>query len=256
MTIEMKLGDCCELMRLLPSGSFDACITDPPYGDTSLEWDSQVQGWLDEVARVLKPNAGFWIFGSMRFLAPMFAQLAALGFKYSQDIVWEKQNGTGFHNDRFRRVHEHAVMFYRGALADVYHDTQYTNDATAKTVRRKTRPTHTGHIDVGHYVSEDGGPRMMRSVLYQPNEHGQALHPTQKPVELLLPLVRYSVPPNGVVLDPFMGSGSIGMAARIAERGYLGIELDHRHFATAQRRMAGPLETVASSQSDLFMEVE
>jgi len=249
---ELHLGDCRDTLRSLMAGSIDACITDPPYGDTSLDWDSKVDGWLEEVARVLRPSASIWIFGSLRFLAPLFEQMDALGFKYSQDIVWEKQNGTGFHNDRFRRVHEHAVMFYRGAWADVYHDTQYTNDATAKTVRRKTRPAHTGHIESGHYVSADGGPKLMRSVIYQPNEHGQALHPTQKPVELCLPLVRYSCPPGGVVLDPFMGSASIGMAARIAGRGYIGMDDDAGHFATADRRMRGPLETVAESQFGLF----
>jgi site-specific DNA-methyltransferase (adenine-specific) len=250
----LHLGDCRQTLRAMVDASVDVCITDPPYGDTSLEWDSIIDRWLDEVARVLKPNASIWIFGSMRFLAPLFGQLAALGFKYSQDVVWEKQNGTGFHADRFRRVHEHAVMFYRGAWADVHHDTQYTNDATAKTVRRKTRPTHTGHIEAGHYVSEDGGPRMMRSVLYVPNEHGKAVHPTQKPLELCLPLVRYSCPPGGAILDPFMGSASIGMAARIAGRGYIGMEQDPEHFANAARRMAGPLETVSESQQSLFEE--
>ena len=79
-----------------------------------------------------------WVFGSMRFLAPLFGEFASRGFKYSQDVVWEKQNGTGFHNDRFRRVHEHVVMFYRGAWGDVYHETQYTMDATARTTRRKS----------------------------------------------------------------------------------------------------------------------
>lgn len=251
--ISLHLGDCRDVFRSLPAGSIDACITDPPYGDTSLDWDSKVDGWLEEVARVLKPSASIWIFGSLRFLAPLFEQMDALGFKYSQDIVWEKQNGTGFHNDRFRRVHEHAVMFYRGAWADVYHDTQYTNDATAKTVRRKTRPAHTGHIERGYYVSEDGGPKLMRSVIYQPNEHGQALHPTQKPVELCLPLVRYSCPPGGVVLDPFMGSASIGMAARIAGCGYIGMDDDPRHFETAEKRMVGPLETVGEAQAQLFI---
>jgi site-specific DNA-methyltransferase (adenine-specific) len=249
MTFHLHLGDCRDILRMLPDASADACITDPPYGDTSLEWDSTVDGWLEEVARALKPNASIWIFGSMRFLAPLFDQLAALDFKYSQDIVWEKQNGTGFHADRFRRVHEHAVLFYRGAWADVHHKTQYTNDATAKTVRRKTRPTHTGHIDAGHYVSEDGGPRMMRSVIYQPNEHGQAIHPTQKPVELCLPLVRYSCPPEGVVLDPFMGSASIGIAAQIAKRGYIGIESDQRHFDGATKRMSSPLPQIDAQMS-------
>jgi site-specific DNA-methyltransferase (adenine-specific) len=253
-SLHLYHDDCREVLRTLAAGSVDACITDPPYGDTSLEWDGCVDGWLAEVARVLKPNASLWIFGSMRFLAPLFAELAALGFKYSQDIVWEKQNGTGFHNDRFRRVHEHAVMFYRGAWADVYHAAQHTNDATAKTVRRKTRPAHTGHIERGHYVSEDGGPKLMRSVLYVPNEHGKAIHPTQKPVELCLPLVRYSVPPGGVLLDPFMGSASIGMAARIAARGYIGIENKLAYFEKASQRMGGPLETVSESQSSLFQE--
>lgn len=252
---QVLFGDCRDLMSPIADGSVDAAIADPPYGDTSLDWDTQVDGWLDEVARVLKPAASIWIFGSMRFLAPLFAQMAALDFKYSQDVVWEKQNGTGFHADRFRRVHEHAVLFYRGAWAEVYHDTQYTMDATAKTaktVRRKTRPPHAGGIQNVQYTSEDGGPRMMRSVIYMPNEHGDAVHPTQKPVDLIIPLIRYSVPPGGIVLDPFMGSASVGMAARIEGRGYIGMENNQRHFTTAQRRMAGPLETVAHSQQSMF----
>jgi site-specific DNA-methyltransferase (adenine-specific) len=178
-------GDCREVMAAWPAGVADACITDPPYGDTSLEWDRQVDGWIPAVARVLKPAASLWVFGSMRFLAPLFAQMEAAGFRYSQDIVWEKQNGTGFHADRFRRVHEHAVMFYRGA------------GATCTTIRRSRwtpRPRPCGakparHIPAtsraGHYVSEDGGPRLMRSVIAVKNEHGTAVHPTQKPLGIL-----------------------------------------------------------------------
>ena len=235
---ELHLGDCRDVLAQLPADSVDVVLADPPYGDTSLEWDSIVPGWLPAAARVLKPAGSLWIFGSMRFLAPLFAEAEALGFKYSQDIVWEKQNGTGFHADRFRRVHEHAVMFYRGAWADVYQDTQYTADATARTVRRKQRPAHTGNIDAGHYVSEDGGPLMMRSVIYARNEHGRAIHPTQKPVELLRPLVRYSCPPGGVVLDPFSGSASAGEAAMLEGRRFIGIEKKPNHFADGSSRLA------------------
>lgn len=231
----LYLGDCREILPLI-SGA-DACITDPPYGDTSLEWDRIVDGWVWNIAGSLKPSAAVWIFGSMRFIVPLFTEFSRHLFRYSQDIVWEKQNGTGFHNDRFRRVHEHAVMFYRGSWADCYHDTQYTQDATAKTVRRKTRPTHTGQIDAGHYVSEDGGPRMMRSVIYQPNEHGRAVHPTQKPVDLIRPLIRYSVPPGGTVLDPFAGSASHGLASLDEGRRYIGIERDERYFDLACKRL-------------------
>lgn len=237
MKTDLLLGDCRSVLATLPAGIADACITDPPYGDTSLGWDVHVPDWVPAVSRVLKPAASIWVFGSMRFLAPLFAEMAAHGFKYSQDIVWEKQNGTGFHNDRFRRVHEHAVLFYRGAWGGVYHATQYTNDAQAKVARRKTRPTHTGHIERGHYISHDGGPRMQRSVIQAPNEHGRAVHPTQKPIDILRPLIRYSVPPGGLVVDPFAGSGSTCLAAREEGRQSIGIERDEGYFTIARARL-------------------
>jgi site-specific DNA-methyltransferase (adenine-specific) len=233
-------GDCREVMKDWPAAAADACITDPPYGDTSLDWDKQVDGWIRAVSRVLKPAASIWVFGSMRFLAPLFSDMENEGFRYSQDIVWEKQNGTGFHADRFRRVHEHAVMFYRGAWSDVHHATQYTQDATAKTVRRKTRPTHTGHIDTGHYVSLDGGPRLMRSVMAEDNEHGKAIHPTQKPLAIIAPLIRYSVPENGLVLDPFYGSGSTGITARALNRNFAACENDRRAMQMQDERLRQP----------------
>jgi site-specific DNA-methyltransferase (adenine-specific) len=239
MTIRILHGDCRDVLADLEAGSVDAGITDPPYGDTSLEWDQRCDGWIPAVARVLKPTASIWVFGSMRFLAPMFAEMEANGFRYAQDIVWEKQNGTGFHADRFRRVHEHAVQFYRGRWADLYREPQVTNDARAKVVRRNTRPTHTGHIEAGHYVSEDGGPRLMRSVLQVRNEHGTAEHPTQKPLHILAPLVRYSVPPGGVVLDCFVGSGSTLLAAKAEGRSAVGIDNRMECVELAQRRITG-----------------
>lgn len=241
MTVRILQGDCRQVLSGLAPGQFDACIADPPYGDTSLEWDAIVDGWIPAVARVLKPASSLWIFGSMRFFMGnrVRARLRAEGFRYSQDIVWEKQNGTGFHADRFRRVHEHAVLFYRGDWRDVYHAPQFTMDATAKTVRRKTRPTHTGHIDTGHYVSEDGGPKLMRSVLKVRNEHGRAIHPTQKPLGIIEPLVRYSVPPGGSFIVPFAGSGSDLMVANAEALDAVGVELDPEMAEKARVRLAG-----------------
>lgn len=232
------LGDCRDVLPTLPAAFADCCITDPPYGDTSLDWDVRCKGWLQHVSRALKPAASIWVFGSMRFLAPLFAEMEAAGFRYSQDIVWEKQNGTGFHNDRFRRVHEHAALFYRGRWSDVYHAPQFTMDATAKTVRRKTRPTHTGNIEAGHFVSVDGGPRLQRSVLRVRNEHGRAIHPTQKPVELVLPLLQYSCPKGGVVLDNFAGSGTTGVAALIAGCDAVLIENDQARADAMRERIS------------------
>lgn len=240
MTVNILQGDCRELLATMEAASFDCCMADPPYGDTSLAWDSVVDGWIPAVARVLKPTASLWVFGSMRFFMGnrVRARMRAAGFRYSQDIVWEKQNGTGFHNDRFRRVHEHAVLFYRGAWEDVYKAPQYTHDARAKVVRRKQRPAHTGHIDAGHYVSEDGGPRLMTSVIKVRNEHGRAIHPTQKPLELLQPLIRYSVPPGGSFIVPFCGSASDLLVAKAEGMDAIACELNPQYAETARRRVA------------------
>lgn len=237
--IRLFQGDCRDVLPAMPEGFADCCITDPCYEETSLHWDKLCENWIPAVARALKPAASIWVFGSVRALAPLFAEMAANGFVYAQDIVWEKHNGSSFHNDRFRRVHELAVMFYRGPWSAVYHDPQYSNDATKRTIRRKTRPAHHGVRGNTPYVSEDGGPRLVRSVMPIRSEHGRAVHPTQKPVELILPLLRYSCPPGGVVLDCFAGSGSTGIAARITDRHAVLIEKDPSNAAVMRTRLAG-----------------
>jgi site-specific DNA-methyltransferase (adenine-specific) len=78
---------------------------------------------------------------------------------------------------------------------------------------------------------------MMRSVLQVKNEHGRALHETQKPLGIIVPLVRYSVPPGGVVLDPFAGSGTTCLAAKMEGRHSIGIELRKDCAEIAERRI-------------------
>lgn len=224
-------GDCREILPKLPRA--DAAIADPPYAETSLEWDSNLAQWLDDL-----PTDCVWCFGSLR----MFLRMSRAGdfeeWKQAQEIVWEKHNGSIFHADRFRRVHELAVQFYRGDWADIYKSPVTTADATARTVRRKDRPRHAGAIGEGAYVSFDGGPRLMRSVIRVASCHGYAEHPTQKPLGILQPLIEYSCPPCGVVLDPFTGSGSALVAARRAGRRAIGIEIDERYCEIAAKRLS------------------
>lgn len=145
-------------------------------------------------------------------------------WQMAQEIVWEKQNGTNSHNDRFRRIHELALHFYQGEWRSLWKVPQFTNDATKKSVRRKTRPAHWNDIGKSTYVSEDGGPRMMTSVIYARNCHGYAVNETQKPEEIILPLLNYSVPPGGLVIDCFAGSGTTLAVAKKEGRRAIGIE--------------------------------
>lgn len=215
MSVRIITGDCRAVLPTFPAESFDCILTDPPYGETSLVWDRTVRGWAREALRVVKPTGSMWVFGSLRFFLDAGAEFA--GWRMSQEIVWEKHNGTGLFNDRFRRVHELAVHFYPEASkwADVFKEPQFTNDVTARTVRKKGRPAQwIGATGETVYKSQDGGPRLMRSVIQVRSEHGRAEHPTQKPVGILEPLLRYACPSGGTVLDPFGGSGSTAIAAK------------------------------------------
>lgn len=245
MSVRLIAGDCREIMP--GEGPFDMILADPPYGDTSLEWDRRVDGWLELARDSLRPTGSMWVFGSLRFFMATAEQFRTAGWRYAQDVVWEKHNGSGFHADRFRRVHEHAVQFYRADApwSGVYNEVQTTPDAVAKTVRRKKRPIHTGRIEaahyVSHYVSHDGGPRIMRSVIPMRSMHGRAIHPTEKPAALLEILIRTSCPPGGLVGDWFAGSGSCGEACQITGRRYVGCEIDPAMADKARARLQANL---------------
>lgn len=224
-------GDAMEILPLLPKA--DAIVTDPPYGETSLDWDKWPDGW-PAAAALVAPQ--MWCFGSMRMFFDKRDDLA--GWRLAQDVVWEKHNGSNAANDRFRRLHELALHFYRGDWGGLFKAPQYTNDATARAVRRKTKPQHWGGIGEHVYTSDDGGPRLMGSVIYARSCHGYAVNETQKPEAIVAPLVEYSVPPGGLVVDCFAGSGTTGAYARKTGRRAILIEKRESQCQEIVRRLA------------------
>lgn len=239
MSIGILPGDMRDVVPTLSDETFDCIIADPPYGETSLGWDRRVVGWPSVVRRVLKPTGSMWVFGSMRMFMECEAEFK--GWRLSHDVIWEKHNGTGLFNDRFRRVHEIACHFYRDDTQwqNVYKAPQFTNDATARTVRKKGRPAQwIGATGETVYRSEDGGPRLMRSVIYARSEHGRAVHPTQKPVAVVEPLLLYACPAGGRVLDPFAGSGTVGLVAQRHGRPCTLIEANLGYLPVIQERLS------------------
>lgn len=223
-------------LRELADESVDCIVTDPPYGETSLDWDKVPAGWMGECRRVLRRTGSMWVFGSLR--SHMGTSL--IGWRIAQDIVWEKHNGSNSFADRFRRVHEIALQVYRddATWKDVYKHPLFTHDARARVVRRKKRPPQWGEIGEHSYRSEDGGPRLMRSVMFYRSCHGEADHPTQKPEAVIAPLIEYSCPLGGVVLDPFIGSGTTARAALQLGRKCIGIEIDPLYAEMARNPVA------------------
>jgi site-specific DNA-methyltransferase (adenine-specific) len=232
-TVSLYLGDMRELLPELAPVA-DACVADPPYGETSLAWDRWPDGWPSLVS---SHTRSMWCFGSMRMFLDRRDEFA--GWKLSQDIVWEKHNGTGFAADRFKRVHEHALHFYRGPWGSVHHqavrEDYHGPDKHARA--RTARTPHTGEIGAYSYV--DDGKRLARSVIKHQSVRG-GIHPTEKPAAILSPLIEYAVPADGLVLDPFAGSGSTLLAARSLGRRAIGIEGDEKYCERAARRLAEP----------------
>lgn len=237
MTVRILQGDVRDKLAELDDASVHCIIVDPPYGQTDLPWDRRIGGWPELLKRVLAPEGSMWCFGSLRFFLECRHEFSA--WRVVQDIVWEKHNGSSLHADRFRRVHELIVQFVPVGRpwSTVFKSPVYTNDAVARTVRRKTKPAHWHGIGQGYYRSEDGGHRLARSVFYARSEHGRAEHPTQKPIAAILPLIEYSCPPAGLVLDPFAGSGSVGCAAQQLGRDCILIELNPDYAGMARRRI-------------------
>jgi site-specific DNA-methyltransferase (adenine-specific) len=241
-SVSLYHGDMREVLPALDVRA-DAVLTAPPYGESSPDWHRWPTGWVKALGDATN---SLWCFGSMKMFWHHHAEFD--GWKLAQDtvdefvvdtLVWEKHNGTGFAADRFRRVHELAVQLYRGRWADLHHEPQRepaTFDAKGRTRGRSVvgNRKHTGAI--GEKVYEDDGTRLTRSVIRAKSVR-RGLHPTEKPTEILEPLIRYSVPLDGLVLDPFAGSGSTLLTARSLGRRAIGIEADERYCEAAARRL-------------------
>ena len=230
-SVELYLGDCREVLPAL-GRTFDAAICDPPYVETSLAWDRWPDGWPAAVASVTQ---AMWCFGSMRMFLDRWGEFT--GWRMSQDVVWEKPHGSGFTADRFCRVHEHALHFYRGPWSGVYHDVPRTAARGPDKSCRRTVTPKDQYGSIGASVYIDDGKRLTRSVIRAQNMHRRGLHQTEKPVAVLTPLIGYAVPPRGTILDPMAGSCSTAVAARLTGRRAVCIEADESMCEKAARRL-------------------
>lgn len=225
-------------------GRFDACIADPPYGQTSLEWDRWPDGWPGLLAPY---TSSLWCFGTFRMFLSKRDEFAA--WKLSQDVIWDKVIASSAVTDRFRRRHEIAAHFYRGAWSGVHHDLPtVTSDVAWRGGRKNPGATAVAGTRVYGGLKDDalrrgGSTRYLHSVLtFKREDHRGRINPTQKSPDVLEPLLQYACPPGGTVLDIFAGSASTGIAARRLGLRSVLIERREEQCELAAGRLAGALD--------------
>lgn len=230
-TVTLYLGDMLEVLPQLTVQP-DACVTDPPYGETVATWDVWPDGWVKAVGAVLRPSASLWCFGSARMFLHHFHEFA--GWKYAQEQLWVKANGSGpTSRDRLVKVHEWAYHWYRGRWTDLHHEweRQPATGPNKSHVRKLSRAAAHQRDGRQNAWQDDGlrQPRSVANVVEAPAVRYRKRVPSEKPLQCLLPLVRECTPPGGLVLDPFAGSGTTAVAARACARRAVLIEADERH---------------------------
>lgn len=200
-------GECIDVLGRFPSASIDCIITDPPY----------LVNFVDRTGRSFRndnPHDGKWLLPAYqqmyRVLKDNSYCVSFCGYTRAEWFLWAWRE-AGF------RIEEHLTFI-------------------------KRYPSSTGHVARHHeqaYVLSKGKPKAyakIRSVIEFPYS-GNKYHPSQKPLEALIPLVTAFSKPQDIICDPFMGAASTCVAAQQMDRRFIGIELDRTYYEIAVQRL-------------------
>jgi site-specific DNA-methyltransferase (adenine-specific) len=221
MNIDLKMGDALEILRTIPSESIDCVVTDPPYkiitgGDSNGKNSIRPKGilkenrelmrtvpkfseWLPELFRVLKDGTQNYVMVNSSNLLKMANEIEKAGFKIQNFLVWQKNNCTP--SQFYMKNCEYTIFFRKGK---------------------------------SKYINDIGGSKTVHSF---DNIIGNKVHTTEKPLDLMEFYINNSTNENEIVLDPFMGSGTTGVACKNLNRKFIGIEMQEDYFNIASGRV-------------------
>ena len=242
-------GDCLDILNQLPENSVDMIFADPPYNlsnggftvhagrmvsvDKGL-WDVSKgflddyefhYRWLEACKRVLKPNGTLWVSGTYHSIYQCGHALQSLCYHILNDISWFKPNASPNLSCRFFTASHETIIW----------------------ARKEKKAKHTFNYQE---MKEGNWPEdklkkpglQMRSVWSmgtpKPEEKKYGKHPTQKPLDLLKRIVLSSTNKGDVILDPFTGSSTTGIASAMHGRKFIGIDMEKDYLELSKKRFA------------------
>lgn len=241
--ITLKQGDCLELMKELEDESVDAVITDPPYeidflsnrtdnhkkivNDSDIRIDKLFAQFLPEFKRILKPHGVVCIFsaGGGKKITTALATLELSKHLYLiQTLIWSKGKtdgsfiGLGW---KYRPSYETILVASKDPDDYAFYP-QYSSNV----------------------------------LVYKPHIPQNGEHPTQKPVDLIQHLLKNHTKKEDIILDPFMGSGTTGVACKQLRRNFIGYELDPNYFKMAEKRIENTVVNTLTLEERESLEVD
>ncbi len=258
MKYELMLGDCLERMKEIPDGSVDLTVTSPPY-DNLRTYNDSLNDWgpekwtaiISDLFRVTKDGGVVvWIVADATikgsetgtsFRQALYAM--ECGFKLHDTMIWEKStfSAVGALKQRYAPVFEYMFVFVKGAFSTFNpikdKPNKHAGVAHHGTVRQKDGSVRSlSGIKSGKTVAEFG----QRHNVWRVNEEKSLnkLHPAVFPLSLAQDHVLSWSHEGDTVFDPFMGSGTTGVACANTGRRFIGIERDGKYFQTAEDRIS------------------
>ncbi len=244
----LLLGDSLKLLKEMPENSVDMIFADPPYNLSNGgftcdagrmvsvnkgDWDKSKgfqddynfhYNWLSECKRVLKPNGTLWVSGTYHSIYQCGHALQALGYHILNDISWFKPNASPNLSCRFFAA-SHETLIWARKDKKGKHTFNYSLMKNGK----------------WHEADQIKKPeKQMRSVWAintpKPIEKKFGKHPTQKPEDLLKRIVLASTNKGDIILDPFTGSSTTGIAAHLYGRKFIGIDMEKKYLDLSVKR--------------------
>lgn len=245
--ISLYHGDCLKLLGGIPDNSIDMAFADPPYflsnGGITVhagkmvsvnkgDWDKSkgfavdlefYEAWIGELKRVLKPHGTLWVSGTYHSIYLCGYALAKHGYKVLNDITWYKPNAAPNLSGRYFTA-SHETLLWAKPDKDARHTFNYDLMRNGEWPEDKMKVPN----------------KQMRSVWSlntpHPSEKRHGKHPTQKPLKLLERIVLSSTNEGDVVLDPFTGSSTTGIACHKHKRKFIGIDIEKEYLDLSVKR--------------------